>query len=85
MSDQEHLEQSLTHSLEEPPIDEAQAQEEARRRLSPRYEIRIQAQMDPIAEETRWLRRHAREIDGRYDRYLQNSDRQADSPDEDNQ
>lgn len=38
------------------------------RRLSPRYEVRIAAERDPVAEETRKFRGMAREVDGRYDR-----------------
>jgi len=42
--------------------------EEAVRRLPPRWEIRIQAEYDPVAEETARYREMAREVDGRYDR-----------------
>jgi len=82
MSDQERLEESLTHSLQEEPLDPAEAQEEARRRLSPKYEIRIQVHIDPIAEETRWIRRHAREIDNRYDSYVPSCAEPAAAPDD---
>lgn len=43
-------------------------EEEAVKRLPPRWEIRIQAEYDPVAEETARYREIAREVDGRYDR-----------------
>lgn len=45
----------------------ADAQAEAVRKLPPRWEIRIQTEHDPVAEETRKYRSLAKEIDGRYD------------------
>lgn len=47
--------------------------EEGRKRLSPRYEIRIQTSLDPIVEETKIYRSMAGEIDDRYDEYLKRS------------
>nr|WP_271752124.1 hypothetical protein [Cohnella sp. JJ-181] len=41
--------------------------EEALARLSPRWEIRIQTERDPVAEETAAYRKLAKEVDGRYD------------------
>lgn len=41
--------------------------EEAVRRLPPRWEIRIQTEYDPVAEETAQYRKIAKEVDGRYD------------------
>ncbi|MDG0810133.1 hypothetical protein OMP40_12825 [Cohnella rhizosphaerae] len=41
--------------------------EEALARLSPRWEIRIQTERDPVAEETAAYRKLAQEADGRYD------------------
>ncbi|WP_420869671.1 hypothetical protein [Cohnella ginsengisoli] len=41
--------------------------EEALARLSPRWEIRIQTERDPVAEETEAYRKLAKEADGRYD------------------
>ncbi|MDI4648241.1 hypothetical protein KB449_25040 [Cohnella sp. F6_2S_P_1] len=41
--------------------------EEALSRLSPRWEIRIQTERDPVAEETAAYRKLAKEADGRYD------------------
>lgn len=40
--------------------------EEAVARLSPRWEVRIQTDRDPIAEETAMYRKLAKEVDGRY-------------------
>lgn len=45
----------------------ADAHAEAVRKLPPRWEIRIQTEHDPVAEETRKYRSLAKEIDGRYD------------------
>jgi hypothetical protein len=41
---------------------------EAVRRLTPRWEIRVQAERDPVAEETKLYRTLASEVDGRYDK-----------------
>ncbi|WP_123043405.1 hypothetical protein [Cohnella candidum] len=41
---------------------------EAVRKLPPRWEIRIQTERDPIAEETELYRSMAKEVDDRYDR-----------------
>lgn len=40
---------------------------EAVRKLSPRWEIRVQTERDPVAEETKLYRTLAKEVDGRYD------------------
>lgn len=40
---------------------------EAARAVSPRWEIRVQAERDPVAEETKIYRTLASEVDGRYD------------------
>ncbi len=48
--------------------DTADAQAEAVRKLPPRWEIRMQTEHDPVAEETRKYRTMAREVDDRYDR-----------------
>lgn len=47
--------------------DAADAQSEAVRKLPPRWEIRIQTEHDPVAEETKKYRTLAKEVDGRYD------------------
>jgi len=71
MSDDKHLERELNELLTEgEPLTEEERREEGRRRLSPRYEVRIQAQLDPIVEETIQYRKIAKELDDRYDNYL---------------
>lgn len=45
----------------------ADAELEAVRRLPPRWEIRIQSEHDPVAEETKKYRAIAQEVDDRYD------------------
>ena len=40
---------------------------EAVKRIPPRWEIRVQAEYDPVAEETKLYRTLASEADGRYD------------------
>lgn len=40
---------------------------EAARSVSPRWEIRVQAERDPVKEETKVYRTLASEVDGRYD------------------
>lgn len=40
---------------------------EAARAISPRWEIRVQAERDPVKEETKAYRELASEVDGRYD------------------
>ncbi len=64
------LEEQVSQALEEGHVEKPNPDEEARRRLIPRYEIRTQAKLDPIVEETRIIRNISREIDGRYDKYL---------------
>lgn len=51
----------------EGPIETGDPQEEAVARLSPRWEIRVQAEFDPVAVETALYRKMAKEADGRYD------------------
>ncbi|MEF2966133.1 hypothetical protein V3851_09855 [Paenibacillus sp. M1] len=71
MSDNKDLERELSEMLsEQEQASKEERLEEERRRLSPKYEIRIQTNLDPIVEETRKYRSMAKEIDGRYDEYL---------------
>lgn len=71
MSDNKELERELSEMLTEQEIgSEEERRREERRRLSPRYEIRIQTNLDPIVEETRKYRSMAKEVDGRYDDYM---------------
>lgn len=64
------LERQLSELLTDGELETGDEQEEGRRRIPPKYEIRIQTQLDPIVEETRKYRRIARELDDRYDKYL---------------
>ncbi|WP_084011815.1 hypothetical protein [Paenibacillus kribbensis] len=68
MGRSEDLERELSELLTEGEIRENEAKK--RERLSPKYEVRIQTQIDPIVEETRKYRSMARELDDRYDEYM---------------
>lgn len=63
-------ERLLAERLTEGPMEEADRERRIRANLSPRYEVRIQTEYDPIVEETKRYRSMAREIDDRYDRYM---------------
>ncbi len=62
---EELLAKRLTEKKPEDSIEDAEVQ--AVKRLPPRWEIRIQAERDPVVEETKAYRAIAREVDGRYD------------------
>nr|WP_255807619.1 hypothetical protein [Cohnella mopanensis] len=55
----------MTEETSEPSVENAEA--EATRRLPPRWEIRVQAKLDPVVEETKAYRAIAQEVDGRYE------------------
>jgi hypothetical protein len=61
-------ERLLAERLTEGEPQRADPEAEAVRRLPPRWEIRIQTEHDPVAEETALYRTLAKEIDDRYDR-----------------
>ncbi|MFB9328520.1 hypothetical protein ACFFSY_21515 [Paenibacillus aurantiacus] len=65
------MEHELAEQLEKGPMNNAQddAEERARVKLPAKYEMRIQTEHDPVAEETKLFRSLAREVDGRYDKY----------------
>ncbi len=66
----DRLEHALAEQLTGGPLEEDPDRErKLRGRISPRYEIRIQTELDPIVEETKQYRKLAKEIDGRYDRF----------------
>lgn len=76
MSDHKELERELSEMLTEGEYgSEEERRKEERRRLSPRYEIRVQTTLDPIVEETLAYRKMAKELDGRYDDYLKKAKR----------
>jgi hypothetical protein len=62
-------EELLVKRLTEEKTDNSpeEASEEAVKQLLPRWEIRIQAEWDPVIEETKAYRAIASEVDGRYD------------------
>jgi len=64
----EEAEELLARKLAEEPADagEEEASAKAVKRLAPRWEIRVQAQLDPVVEETKAYRAMAREVDDRY-------------------
>lgn len=68
MADKEDLEQKLSEMLTEGDMEPDRRKA---RELSPKYEIRIQTTLDPIVEETLRYRKIGRELDDRYDRYLE--------------
>lgn len=70
MNDKEQLEQTVSRLLTEGEMKQEAAEEAARKRISPKYEVRVQATFDPIVEETKLYREKAREVDGRYDAYM---------------
>ncbi|OUM94841.1 MAG: hypothetical protein A9Z00_09075 [Thermobacillus sp. ZCTH02-B1] len=63
-------ERLLAERLGDGPVDEPDREELVRLNLPPKYEVRIQTEYDPIVEETKRYRSMAREIDGRYDRFM---------------
>lgn len=67
----EQLEQDLAQALTEGEMAANDPDEAALDRLSPRYVARAQAEKDPIVEETNIVRSVIREIDDRYDDYMQ--------------
>jgi hypothetical protein len=71
VDERDSLERELAGRLTEGQMKQPDPQEAARQRLSPKYEIRIPAQVDPIAEEIKQYRKIAKEIDDRYDSYLE--------------
>jgi hypothetical protein len=73
------LEAKLSELLTEGELAEVNRQEEGRRRLAPKYEVRIQTTLDPVEQETLKYRTMAKEIDGRYDKYVKPSQPAAES------
>jgi hypothetical protein len=65
----------LARLLKDGAADRSRPEAEAPRHLSPRYEVRIVTERDPLVEETRLYREMADEIDGRYDRFAPRDER----------
>lgn len=72
MDESKELEQRLSDMLTEGDMEESDDTDQRERQLiPPKYEVRIQTERDPIVEETLKYRKLAREVDDRYDRYLE--------------
>jgi len=71
MSDNDDLERKLSEMLTEGEMEQGDRTAKEIREISPKYEIRIQTTHDPIVEETLRYRQIGRELDGRYDKYLE--------------
>lgn len=75
MDESKELEQRLREMLTEGEMEDSDdTRERERQVLPPKYEVRIQLEHDPIVEETLKYRSIAREVDDRYDRYLERAD-----------
>ncbi|MCM3129494.1 hypothetical protein ACFQ3J_20440 [Paenibacillus provencensis] len=70
MKDSSELERQLSEMLTEGEPEFGDRKERERQNMSPKHEIRIQTQLDPIVEETKKFRRIAKEVDHRYDAYM---------------
>lgn len=68
---QANLEQELVERLTIGEMEQLDKGKQAAARLSPKYEIRMQSTYEPVAEGTRLYRSMAREIDSRYDKYVE--------------
>jgi hypothetical protein len=71
MSDNDDLERKLSDMLTDGEMEQEDRTAKEIREISPKYEIRIQTTHDPIVEETLRYRLIGRELDGRYDKYLE--------------
>ncbi len=70
------MEQELAKQLQEGPMELSEQERRAKASPSPKYEVRIQTVHDPVVEETKRFRKLAKEVDDRYDRYLERASRQ---------
>lgn len=74
MDESKELERRLSDMLTEGDMEESSdADKRERQLIPPKYEVRIQTERDPIVEETLKYRDMAREVDDRYDRYMERS------------
>lgn len=73
----EQLERQMSEVLTEGEMRREDPDQAARRQLPYRYEYRVQAQTDPIVEETLRYREMAEEADDRYDAYMEQASKQA--------
>ncbi|BCG57237.1 hypothetical protein [Paenibacillus sp. URB8-2] len=71
MNEKEDLERRLSEMLTGGELEQNEREARQLRQISPKYEIRIQTSLDPIVEETYRYREMARDLDDRYDKYLE--------------
>jgi len=67
--DSKKIEEELIQKLTEGEMHSEEPDEAAVKKLPHPTEIRIQAQIDPVVDETRKFRQMAREVDDRYAKY----------------
>lgn len=72
------LERRVSEALTEGEMWQEDAEKLVREKLAPKYEVRIQATVDPIVEETIRYRQLAEEVDQRYDKYMDRAAKKAD-------
>lgn len=70
--DRKKIEDDLNHLLTEGELNKQQTEKKVIKNLTPRYEIRIQAEKDPIKEETKLVQKTVVETNERYLRYVEN-------------
>lgn len=70
MDKDKKIQQKVKKVLTEGEMQVDEPKKAALDRLKPKYEIRVQTTVDPIVEETQIIREHAKEVDERYDQYL---------------
>lgn len=77
MKDSNELEKKLSDMLTEGEPDYGDREKREREQVSPKHEIRIQTEIDPIVEETLLYRSMAKEVDDRYDAYMDKTRRSS--------
>ncbi|WP_410513390.1 hypothetical protein PaeBR_02725 [Paenibacillus sp. BR2-3] len=77
MRDNDDLERKLSDMLTEGEMEQGDRTAQEIREISPKYEIRIQTSLDPIVEETHRYRQIGRELDDRYDKYLERAEKSS--------
>ncbi|AEI41465.1 hypothetical protein [Paenibacillus mucilaginosus] len=65
---QKEVELELAQKLFNGEFKKEDKDEAARRKLPVKTEIRVQSDVDPVAEETKQYRKMAKEVDDRYDK-----------------
>ena len=75
MSENNDLERKLSDMLTEGEMEQGDRKAQEISEISPKYEIRIQTTLDPIVEETLRYRKIGRELDDRYDKYLERAEK----------